>query len=155
MKNSKVRVTADENGTVIGVSQNNPEYGYVRVEQVVTQINDDGWLRLVKRSALLKGKVDDLIEVGYKEGQELNGKIIVKESFEPFNPENPDRDLKIAGDTGITCRVDDMPIYRQTFYTFNESATDELIMHNNGEEIREVMAAQKAVSNIRRSRAEL
>lgn len=155
MKNGKVRVTADENGTVIGVSANNPEYGYVRVEQVVTQVNDEGWLRLAKRSALLKGKVEDLIDMDYKEGQELSGKIIVKESFDPFNPENPDRDLKIAGDTGITCRVDDLPIYRQTFYTLNESATDELIMHNNGDEIREVMAAQKAIRKIRPSRAEL
>lgn len=155
MKNSKVRVTADENGTVIGVSQNNPEYGYVRVEQVVTQVNDEGWLRLAKRSALLKGKVEDLIEVGYKDGQELPGRITIKESFEPFNPENPDRDLKIAGDTGITCRVDDMPIYRQSFYTLNESANDELIMHNNGDEIREVMEAQKAIRKIRPSRAEL
>lgn len=155
MKNSKVRVTADENGTVIGVSQNNPEYGYVRVEQVVTQINEDGWLRLVKRSALLKGKVEDLLEVNYQEGHELDGKIIVRESFEPFNPENPDRDLKIAGDTGITCRVDDMPIYRQTFYTLNDSAHDELITHNNSIEIKEVMAAQKAIGKLRPRKVEL
>ena len=155
MKNRKVRVTADENGTVIGVSQNNPEYGYVRVEQVVTQINEDGWLKLVKRSALLKGKVEDLLEVDYQEGHELSGRIIVKESFEPFNPENPDRDLKIAGDTGITCRVDDMPIYRQTFFTLNESAHDELITHNNSIEIKEVMAAQKAIGKLRPRKVEL
>jgi hypothetical protein len=140
---SKVIVTADENGNVIGVSQNNPEYGYIRVEQQAIQINDEGWLRNVKRSALLKGKVVDLQAAGYSEGTELPGKIIVMESLIPFNLENPDRDLKIAGSTGVICRIDDQPIYRQTFYTQNPTACDEFIGHTNREEIKEVMTAQK------------
>ena len=144
--NSKVRITADDNGNIIGVSENNPEYGYIRVEQTVTQINDEGWLRNVKRSALIKGKVQDLLDVNYQKDQELSGRIVVRESFVPFNPVNPDRDLKVAGDTGVICRVDDMPIYRQTFYTSNETMHDELIMHTNREEIKEVMTAQKAMN---------
>ena len=48
----------------------------------------------------------------------LPGKIVVVESLTPFNPENPDRDLKIAGGTGVICRIDDQPIYRQTFYKY-------------------------------------
>jgi hypothetical protein len=48
-----------------------------------------------------------------------------------------------------------MPIYRQTFYTLNENAHDELITHNNSTEIKEVMAAQKAIGRLRPSRAEL
>lgn len=145
---SKVVVTADANGNVIGVSKNNPEYGYVRIEQTVNQINDRGWLRIVKRSALVKGLVKDLIEAGFTAGKELPGKIVVVESFQPFNTENPDRDLKIAGDTGIICRVDDEPIYRQTFYTSNPEAVDVLIMHTNTEEIREVQASLKAVESL-------
>jgi hypothetical protein len=70
------------------------------------------------------------------------------ESFQPFNQENPDRDLKIAGDTGVICRVDDEPIYRQTFYTTNENAVDELIMHTNANEIREVQAAKRAIESL-------
>jgi len=107
----KVHVTADQDGNIIGVSQNNPEYGYVRVEQIATTINTEGWLRRAKRSALIKGKVEDLMATGFRKDQELPGKIIVIESHVPFNPENPERDLKIAGDTGIVCRVDDQPIY--------------------------------------------
>ena len=34
MNNGKVVVAADKNGNIIGVSQNNPEYGYVRVEHL-------------------------------------------------------------------------------------------------------------------------
>jgi len=145
---NKVVVTADANGNVIGISKNNPEFGYVRVEQNVTQVNERGWLRNVKRSALVKGKVADLVDAGLVAGKTLPGKIVVVESFQPFNPENPDRDLKIAGDTGVICRVDDEPIYRQTFYTSNENAVDELIMHNNAEEIREVQTAKKAMESL-------
>lgn len=144
----KVRVTADKNGNVIGVSTNNPEYGFIRVEQTATQINDQGWLRNVKRSALIKGKVEDLVACNYKDGTEIPGKIVVVESLSPFNPVNPDRDLKIAGDTGVICRIDDQPIYRQTFYTSNLNAFDELITHNNTDEIKEVQAAQRSISKI-------
>jgi hypothetical protein len=151
MKQSKVRVTADINGNVIGVSQNNPEYGYVRVEQSVTQISEAGWLKPVKRSALIKGKVDDLAQAGFVDGFELSGKIIVKESLTPFNPENPDKDLKIAGQTGVVCRIDDQPIYRQTFFTSNQEAYDELITHDNTLEIREVQLAQKEISSLKNS----
>jgi hypothetical protein len=143
---NRVTVTADQNGNVVGVSQNNPEYGYIRVEQVATQINEQGWLRNVKRSALIKGKVEDLVATGYREGSVLPGKIVVVESLTPFNPENPDRDLKIAGSTGIICRVDDQPIYRQSFYTTNPNAYDQLLSHNNSTEIREVMSAQQLMS---------
>lgn len=145
---SKVKVTADQNGNVVGVSQNNPEYGYIRVEQQAIQINEQGWLKNVKRSALLKGKVTDLLETGYKAETELPGKIVVVESLTAFNTENPDRDLKIAGSTGIVCRIDDQPIYRQSFYTTNPNAFDELITHTNSEEIKEVMGAQKAMSSL-------
>lgn len=145
---SKVKVTADKNGNVIGVSQNNPEYGYIRIEQQTIQVNDQGWLKSVKRSALLKGKMTDLLESGYKNGTELPGKIVVRESLEPFNPENPDKHLKIAGATGIICRVDDQPIYRDSFYTSNPEAYDELITHNNSDEIKDVMGAQRALINI-------
>jgi hypothetical protein len=144
----KVVVTADKNGNVIGISENSPEYGYVRVEQTGSFINDQGWLRISRRSALIKGLVKDLVETGFTDGQELKGKIVVVESLTPFNTDNPDRDLKIAGDTGVVCRIDDQPIYRQSFYTTNENVEDQFIAHTNREEIREVQAAQKAVSSL-------
>lgn len=149
---TKVTVAADKSGNIIGVSEKNPEYGYVRVEQVVRSVNERGWLRVSKRSSLIKGKVEDLINCNYKLGEELPGKIIVVESTTPFNPENPDRDLKIAGETGVICRIDDEPIYRQTFYTPNDRAQDDLLMHTNSEEIREVQSAKKAISSLKINR---
>ena len=145
---SRLKVVTDKNGNIVGVSQNNPEYGYVRVEQLATQINEQGWLRNVKRSAIIKGKVEDLLACAYRDGSEIIGKIVVKESFEPFNTTNPDRDLKIAGDTGVICRVGDQPIYRQSFFTQNLNSVDELIMHDNSEEIRDVQVAQRSLSSL-------
>jgi len=143
---SKVLVVADKNGNIIGQSTNNPEYGYIRVQQHTVQISDQGWLKTVKRSAILKGKMEDLLSAEYKEGTQLPGKIVVIEALEPFNPTNPDKDLKIAGDTGIICRVEDQPIYRNSFYTSNPNAFDELITHTNTNEIKDVMEAKKAMS---------
>ena len=143
---SKVLVVADKNGNIIGQSTNNPEYGYIRVQQHTVQISDQGWLKTVKRSAILKGKMEDLLSAEYKEGTQLPGKIVVIEALEPFNPTNPDKDLKIAGDTGIICRVEDQPIYRNTFYTSNPNAFDELITHTNTNEIKDVMEAKKVMS---------
>lgn len=144
----KVVVSADKNGNIIGVSENNPDYGYVRVEQHGSFINDQGWLRVSRRSALIKGLVKDLSEAGFSEGQELPGKIVVIESLTPFNMDNPERDLKIAGETGVVCRYDDQPIYRQSFYTMNDASQDQLVMHTNKQEIREVQAAQKSISSL-------
>lgn len=143
-----VTITADDAGNVINVSQNNPEYGYIRVEQITTQINDEGWLKTVRRSALIKGRMDDLLKTNYTEDMEIPGKIVVRESLTPFNTENPDRDLKIAGNTGVICRIGDEPIYRQTFFTTNLNAQDEFIMHDNKEEIKDVQSAQLAMKSL-------
>ena len=144
---SKVVVKADENGNVIGVFKNNPEYGYVRVEQVAPVISDTGWLKTAKRSSFIKGKIEDLQKLSYKANQEIPGKIVVVESLIPFNMENADRDLKVAGDTGVICRYDDQPIYRRSFYTTNTKIEDEVIHHTNADEIREVQAAQRELTS--------
>lgn len=144
MAQNKVKVTADQHGNVIIVSKNNPEYGSIRVEQEAIQINEQGWLKTAKRFAFIKGKVEELAACKYKKGDEIVGKIVVKESFEPFNPENPEKNLKMAGNSGVVCRYNDQPIYRESFFTTNMNAHDELIMHTNREEIKEVITTSKA-----------
>lgn len=146
---SYVTVVADANHNVINVSKN-PEFGFVRLQQRTMKIGRGGWLKFETRTALLHGSIADLQEAKYAANQQLPGKIVVKESFTPFNEEDPDRNLKIAGKTGIILKVDDQPIYRQTFYTTDMSDTDELIQHDSecANEIREVMAAQKAIEEL-------
>ena len=140
---SKVTVKGDKNNNVITVSPNNPEFGWLTVEQEVFQINERGWLKPTTRTALIHGTVKDLQRVGYTKGSEITGRIVILESLTPFNKENPDGDLKIAGNTGVICRVDDEPIYRKAFFTTNQNLNDEFISHTNTEEIKEVMDAQK------------
>lgn len=152
---NKVTVTADKNKNIITVSPNNPEFGWLTLEQEVFEINDRGWLKSTKRTALVHGKVDDLKKAGYKEGTELPGKIVVLESLTPFSLENPDRDLKVAGKSGVICRVEDEPIYRKSFYTGNQNISDEFVAHTNVEEIRQVMEAQKMLNLIQKETEEL
>ena len=67
----------------------------------------------------------------------LPGNIVVLEQLEPFSTEEPDKDYKIAGSTGIICCVDGQPIYRRSYYEPNEDINDTLIEHDNGEVISE------------------
>lgn len=138
--NSKVKVTADDSGAVIVVSKNNPEWAHIRVEQSRIVIDDNGFARRKTISALVHGTIDDLRSFGWTKGQDLPGKIIFKESLEPFNVSQPERDYKIAGKTGIICCQDGQPIYRKTFYTMNNSAEDVPVVHTNIEDIRAAYA---------------
>jgi hypothetical protein len=133
---TKVTVIGNEQGQVINVSTNNPEYGYVRVVQTRTMFDESGFLRARKVYALIPGRVEELEMAGFRANQELNGQIIVKESLTPFNENDPERDLKIAGDTGIVCSVEGQPIYRRTQFTASSNAEDTLIQHDNVEELR-------------------
>lgn len=146
---SNVMIVGDATGNVINISEN-PEFGYLRLKQETMKIGRGGWLRFENRTALIHGTVADLQKADYRANQKLPGKIVVVESLVPFNDKNPDRDLKVAGKTGVVLRVNDQPIYRQSFYTIDENATDELIQHDMDcrNEIREVMAAQKAIEDL-------
>lgn len=137
--NTKVRVTANAEGNVVSLSTENPTYGFIRVEQNRMVVNDKGWASKKVLSALIYGEAKDLMDFGYFNGQELAGKIVVKESLEPFNRVNPDKDYKIAGKSGIICCIDGQPIYRKSFYSESTNATDELIAHNNTGAIREAI----------------
>ena len=144
--NSKVVVLGDETtNAVVNVSQNKPEWGYIRVQQIRTMIDDNGFLRRKPVSALIPGTLSELTESGFYAGQQLDGKIVVEESLEAFNAKTPERDLKIAGDTGIVCTIGGLPIYRRTKFTLDSTAQDTLIKHDNVDQLRSAYAnASKA-----------
>jgi hypothetical protein len=127
--------------SVIVVSQNSPEFGYVRLQQVRTVIDEKTqFLKRKVLNTLIHGEVEVLKECGYYAGQTLPGNILIQESFLPFNSKSPERDLKIAGTTGIVCVGRDTdgnvkPIYRRTMYS-PSSTVDVTIDHINKEEIK-------------------
>ena len=138
----KVRVTA-LNGVVITVSENNSEFGHVRVQQERSIYDERGWLRRKLVTALIPGSIVDLKAEDFQEGQELPGKIVIKESLTPFNKKDADKDIKIAGETGVVCRKGGKPIYIKCFYTEDANATDTLVAHDNTDEIRMAYENQK------------
>jgi len=146
--NSKVKVVADATGAIVNVSPNNPEYGYVRFEQVRSIIDDNGFLRRKSVSTLVHGTVEELLAMNFHNGQELPGTIIIQESLAPFNVKHPERDLKVAGDTGIVCSVEGQSIYRRTMYSAAVNAQDTLVKHDNVEQLRNAYAAQTKMSAI-------
>jgi hypothetical protein len=138
--NSKVIVTADATtNSVVNVSEN-PEWGYLRVEQIRTMVDDNGFLKRKSVSAIVPGLLSDLQASGFFAGQQLDGKIVVEESLEPFNKKTPERDLKVAGETGIVCTYGGLPIYRRTKFSLDGTMQDTLIKHDNVEELRAAYA---------------
>ena len=148
---AKVIVTADKAGNVIVKSKVNPEYGHIRVEQTRMLVDENGFARKKKLSALIAGTIEDLGGFKWGSGEEVNGKIIVKESITPFNSKDPDRDYKIAGQSGVVCTTEDEPIYRKHFFTLTESSEDVLIDHDNHDEIKAAYAAIKSDAAIQPS----
>lgn len=139
----KVTVTADKSGQAVVLSTNNPEFGYVRVEQTRSIVDDNGWLKNTTVAALILGEVKELRKAGYQTGQELEGRIVIKEQLTPFNTKNAEqakKDLKVAGDTKIICMVDDKPIYRKAFYSQDANAQDVLVAHTNKDAIKAAFA---------------
>jgi hypothetical protein len=136
---SKVKVFADEFGSVVFISPNNPEYGYIRVEQDCPVFNSKGWFDFKKRCAIIPGRTQDLkraVESNFfVAGKELPGKIVVREQLEPLMESNPDFGLKRAGNDGVVLLFEDQMIYRRTFYTENMNEMDVLIQHTNIDEI--------------------
>ena len=132
---SKVNILADDMGNVIRQSSSNPEFGHVRLQQTRVTFGNGGWVKKSNISTLLHGKLEDLNDLGLEGMDSIPGKIVVKESLEPFSKNDPDRDYKKAGETGIICCVDGQPIYRKTFFVGNVSAEDVLVAHDNGNAI--------------------
>lgn len=129
----KVTTCKNDSTELIGVSINNPDFGYIRIESTdVVQFTTGGWLNSNKRSTLIKGKIADLTawvkNNGIKVGSEFVGKIVVKEQLMPFYE---GQDPKRAGADGEILHKDGQPIYRQTEFTLDSTMQDTLIQHDN------------------------
>lgn len=145
MSDSKVKVTANKEGHVIVTSAkpsaDGKVYGHIRVQQVRMVVDDTtGFAKMKPISALIPGTVNDLKGFGFEDQQEIEGKIRIVEQFHPFNKKDPDRDLKVAGKSGVTCMKDNKPIYRKHFWTPKASLEDAEIKHDNEAEIKQAYA---------------
>lgn len=141
---TKVKVLGTD-GNAIVVSKNNKEYGHIRLQQNRLMVDEiTGFARPKPVYALMPGTVADLRLFGWAPGQDVDGCLFVKEQTEPFNEKDPDRDLKVAGETNIICMLGEKKIYRKVFYSTNPDAQDTLLEHTNTEEIKEAYEKLKA-----------
>lgn len=137
---NKVIVMPNAENNAVTLS-NNPEFGYVRVESK-TPVMNGRFVSIKTRSALIAGQVE-VLKALYSVGQELPGKIVVKESTTPTNPNNVHQDVKLVPGTNVPCMKDHEPIYRTAYYTENMSDTDVLIQHDNVEETKAASAQSR------------
>lgn len=70
-------------GEVITQSTKKPEYGTIRVDSENVSM-EGGYLNIQKRTAFIRGKMEDLAKLSLSANKVLPGKIVKKESFEPF-----------------------------------------------------------------------
>jgi hypothetical protein len=139
--NTKVKVTS-RNGQVVVPSKNNLEYGYVTVSQTRV-IVDNGFIKKKDLTALMQGELEDLNSLNLYDGMDLPGNIYIKESLTPFREDDPEKDIKYAGDTGVICMVEDKPIFRKTMYSMQDES-DEFVAHTNTEEIKTAQKSGKS-----------
>lgn len=143
--NPFVIVSSDEDGNVIVPTKN--DNGYIRLTQERMIINKKGWINVKPVSTLVQGEIAMLEKLDWKANQQLRGQIVVKESLEPFNSTNPEKDYKIAGETGVVCCIDGQPIYRKTFYDVSGQDSDVLKEHTNQEEIKRAADKLQTIAN--------
>jgi hypothetical protein len=127
----KPKVMAGRNGNVVSVSRN-PKEGYIMLEQMVPYTNPKTNFTCEKRrTALFFGFVDMLLNLKWKEGQEVTGRIVLTESLVQEKGMQP----KMAGNTGVPCTLKGKQIYHKTEFSFDADQPDVLLRHDNNHEI--------------------
>lgn len=144
---STVRIVANakSNNLVTGY-KNNPEYGYIQLEQTAMSIASNGWIREQKRVCILRAKVELLKSyVNANKSLQLPGKIVIKEYLESDVPDailetlnqNVDYETRIAtfikraGVDGDELTLGGERILRFSNYDSDGNDQDVLIQHDN------------------------
>lgn len=136
-----VKVTINPTTNLVVNPTKNAEYSYIRVEELAISM-ENGFAREEKRSAIINGKTELLDKLGYVNGQILVGKIVAKESLTPFAP---GQEPKKAGKDGAVITSNGQPVYRQTYFTSDMDAKDELIAFDKVSATASAPAANVAV----------
>ncbi len=149
-----VTVRKSEDGLTVRTSKN-PLYGFVVMEQKgAFSVSQSGWVDIKTPTCLIQGSMENLKAMEETLNKGLVGKIVHKESLEPFNLKNPANDIKYAGDTKIACSVNGKPIYRISTFSADVNAVDILVAHDNGKQISEANSKGKAVESLQALKAE-
>tara|TARA_R110000868_G_C10596800_1_gene740086 strand:- start:141 stop:608 length:468 start_codon:yes stop_codon:yes gene_type:complete len=138
MTNSVKVITSKKDSTeILGVSTNNPEFGYIRVEENgAVSFGNGGWLNSSSKTALIKGKTADLQTFinknNVRAGYELSGQIVIIEQTTPFYAgQQPKINPSTSEVLYVTVAGIKTPIYRQTEFTQDMTRQDSMLQHEN------------------------
>lgn len=123
----KVKVVADEQGNVVRVNPDKPDYGSIMLSQLVFA-QSTGFMNQRNRVAFIAGKIEDLnayVEAyGLTPGKELPGRIHVVESFTPhYEGQQP----KLNPQNGRVMLYDDAQVYQKSFYDETGTKMDQFL----------------------------
>ena len=122
---------------ILGVSNNNPDYGYIRVESTgEVTFGTGGWLNSSSKTALIKGKTADLKTFIAKNnvtlGYEMPGQIVIMEQTTPFYAgQQPKINPSTSEVLYVTVNGVKSPIYRSTEFTQDMTRVDSMLQHEN------------------------
>lgn len=122
---------------ILGVSNNNPDYGYIRVESTgEVTFGAGGWLNSSSKTALIKGKTSDLKTFIAKNnvtlGYEMPGQIVIMEQTTPFYAgQQPKINPSTSEVLYVTVNGVKSPIYRSTEFTQDMTRVDSMLQHEN------------------------
>lgn len=123
MQQKNVKVTAHPvSGLVVTPSKNN-SYGTLRVDSVHENM-ENGFLNIQRRTAFIRGLIEDLNSLQLKAGQTLPGKIIKRESFTPFYEGQKEKRNPRTNEVILTSGK---PTFIEYVYTQKENAYDEWV----------------------------
>ena len=122
---SKVTVIAHPvTGQVITESTNKPGFGTFRVDTENTDMNT-GFVNISRRSAFIRGRMEDLAKLNLSAGKQLPGTIIKKESFEPFyEGQTPKIYPESSDNAGESVLTDGKETYLEYSYSNVKDAQD-------------------------------
>lgn len=151
---SNVRIVPGKTGQVVTASKNNKEIGYVQMESVENVIVN-GWLKPLKRTCLLRGDTEGLINfVKSLKDLTLPGRITILEYTEDTIPEAIQKEflnknlpfaeaiasfVKRAGADGPILTKDGKKIVKFCKYDMSGDVLDVMVQHDN---VTEVMASK-------------
>jgi hypothetical protein len=118
-------VAHPETGEIIKV-KDNPDYGTIRVDSE-QKVFSNGFFNIQKRSAFIRGEIENLKLLNLKEGSRMKGQIIKEESFNPFFE---GQDPKINPNTAEVVLTNGMPTYLNYVFTDDLNATDRWVDNN-------------------------
>jgi len=153
--------------------QNNPEYGYIQVEEAQIQLRSLTWVGKTRRVALIKGDVESLKTwvLENAKGGKLPGQIVVREYEEGAVPDELYRELigdtevrdyeeavkpfiKLAGKDGVPLTIGGNRILRFSFYDETGELEDIKVQHDNSDDVASA-ARERRIEKMKEVQAEL